>query len=117
MGFWDEVEVVSNVEKKTAKSEALSEIEIQRRILKGENVLRKGKPIESWFSSRGCRPKVTNISFLCTISKSMKVPSEGPESLLDKMKTFINNGGLDEELRELQTKMDDRSKALRESNK
>jgi hypothetical protein len=117
MGFWDEVEVVSNVEKKTAKSEALSEIEIQRRLVRGENVLRKGKPIESWFSSRGCRPKVTNISFLCTVSNSLGVPSEGPESLLDKIKTNINNGGLDKELSELQTKMDDRSKALRESNK
>ena len=63
MGFWDKVNNVSSTPQKDAKSEALR---------KNEEVMRKGKKVESWFASGNCRPKVTNISFL-SVDELLKI--------------------------------------------
>ena len=47
MGFWDKVNKVSNTPQKDAKSEALREVAVQMRLANGEEVMRKGKKIES----------------------------------------------------------------------
>ena len=115
MGFWDKVNKVSNTPQKDAKSEALREIGIQKRIAGGEKVMRKKNEVESWFASGNCRPKVTNISFLCDANNSIEVGSEGPMGLLNLMQESINNGDLDKELADLQAAMDRRSTALKKA--
>ena len=113
MGFWDKVNKVSNTPQKDAKSEALREIGIQKRIAGGEKVLRKKNEVESWFASGNCRPKVTNISFLCDANNSIEVGSEGPMGLLNLMRkastTEISMNSLSPRA------MDPRSTALRKA--
>ena len=115
MGFWDKVNKVSNTPQKDAKSEALREVAVQMRLANGEDVMRKGNKVDSWFSSSNCRPKVTNISFLCDANNSIEVGSEGPKGLLKIIEDSINNGDLNKELAELQAAMDRRSTALKKA--
>lgn len=116
MGFWDDFRLISTTGKKEAKTEVLKEIQQQRRILKGDKPVRKGKPIYNWFNDGvSCKPKINNLSWIYTTTQGLNIYNNSPQETLDKIEGYVNDGSLDKELQELQQRMDERSEKLRKA--